>query len=320
MSSHRQAPVEPKRIVVAGSVMVDLLMAPLSRIPRWDENAFVETVHLHVGGLAANAAVCLAHLGAPVDVVARLGDDPFGEMIHERLQTAGVNCQHLGRDACRSTSLAFGFVGEQGQRLFVVSLGANASLSQRDFQRINWKNVGFLHLGGFFHLPGVESELHKLLPRIRRRSVQISLDLAWDPNNRWMEPLRPLLPHLDFIFPNEKQTQRLTGQRVVRQGAQILREAGVRAVIVKLGARGCYVDGDAWQGFVSAFPVQVVDTTGAGDNFDAAFLYGLQTGWNLQTCARFASVVAAASTRAYGAAAALPSRAEAERWMKEFYE
>lgn len=99
----------------------------------------------------------------------------------------------------------------------------------------------------------------------------------------------------------------------------MLRRAGARTVVVKLGARGCYVDGDEWKGVVPAFPVRAIDTTGAGDVFDAAFLYGWRAGWDLQTCARFANVMAAASTRAYGATAALPTGTTALRWMKKFY-
>ena len=299
--------------------MVDLLIAPVAHIPRWDENVFIENVHLRVGGLAANAAVCLTRLGAPVDLMACVGDDRFGDMIRRQLREAGINCDHLRRDSHRSTSMAFGFVNERGQRLFVVSLGANASFTKRDFQHMNWKNVSFLHVGGFFHLPGVEHDLPALLRLLQRRGVQTSLDLAWDPQNRWLRPLRPLLPHLDFIFPNHKQVQRLTNERDVRRGARVLRGAGVATVVVKLGARGCYLDSDTWKGFVPPFPVRVRDTTGAGDNFDAAFLYGLRQDWDLETCARFANVVAAASTRAYGAAAALPSRATAVQWMKRFY-
>lgn len=308
-----------KTIVVAGSVMLDLLIAPLAHIPRWDENVFVRNIRFRLGGLAANAAVCLSRLGVPVDLLACVGADSLGDMLREQLKQAGVNCRYLRRDPTYATSLAFGFVGEHGQRLFVVSQGANARLRKRDFQRVSWKDCGLLHLGGFFHLPGLEPHLPALLSSLRRRGIQTSLDLAWDPQNRWLRPLRPVLRHLDFIFPNDKQVQRLTKERDVRRGAAALRAGGVRNVVVKLGARGCYLDADNWKGFVPAFPVRVRDTTGAGDNFDAAFLYGLRNEWGLETCARFANVVAAASTRAYGAAAALPSPGTAVKWMKSFY-
>jgi len=319
MCPRRQFGDSERRFVVAGSVMLDLLIAPLARIPRWDENVFVEDVHLCAGGLAANTAVCLAHLGATVDLVACVGDDPFGELLSVRLQHAGLNDLCLRRAKSRSTSLSFGFVGGRGQRFFVVSRGANESLTLHDLHTVPWDKVAFLHVGGFFHLPGVEKDLPALLSSVRRYGVQTSLDLAWDPENRWLQLLDPLLAHLDFIFPNYKQLQRLTGMRGVRQGARALRSRGVRAVIVKLGGEGCYGDTETWNDFVPAFPVTVRDTSGAGDNFNAAFLYGVDRGWELETCARFANVVAAASTRDYGAATALPSRGTAMRWMKRFY-
>ncbi len=299
--------------------MLDFLVAPLSRIPHWDESAFVENVHLSVGGLAANTALCLAHLGAPVDLLACLGRDPFAELARQQLQAFGINSRYIRRDPRHSTSLAFGFVGDKGRRFFIVSRGANASLCKRDFQRIKWRSVSILHLGGYFHLPGVEPDLPLLFQQLQNKGIQTSLDLAWDPEGRWLRPMLPLLPNLDLIFPNQKQLQRLTEERSVRRGAQVLRKRGVKGVVVKLGARGCYVDSNDWQGFVPPFDVTVRDTTGAGDNFDAGFLYGLRAGWSLMVCARFANVVAAASTRAYGAAASLPSRAVAVRWMRDFY-
>lgn len=314
---HRAAAA--RRFVVAGSVMLDLLIGPVARIPRWDENTFVEDIHARIGGLAANAAVCLARLGASVGLVGCVGDDPIGDKLRAWLQRAGVNVRYLRRVRRRTTSLSFGFVGGSGQRFFVVSRGANEALVQRDFQRIAWRNVALLHLGGFFHLPGVEADLPALLSSLRRHGVQTSLDLAWDPEGRWLQHLSPLLAHLDFIFPNGRQLQQLTKERDVRRGARALRAQGVRGVVVKLGAEGCYGDTETWNGFVPAFPVSVRDTSGAGDNFDAAFLYGVEKSWHLETCARFANVMAAASTRAYGAAAALPSRVTAMRWMKRFY-
>ncbi len=307
------------RVVVAGSVMLDWLIAPLARIPRWDENIFVEKVLLHVGGLAANTAIGLAHLKVPVDLCACIGNDAHGELIVHHLQRAGVDCRHIRRSTRHPTSLSFGFVDEKGRRFFIVSLGANAHLQKRDIECIDWSGVQFFHLGGFFHLPRLEPALPTLLSALRRRGIRISLDLAWDPHDRWMRSLRFLLPHVDVFFPNEKQTQRLTGMRSVRQGARKLRREGVRTVVVKRGARGCYVDSDEWRGGVPAFPVRVVDTTGAGDVFDAAFLYGWRAGWDFQTCARFANVMAAASTRTYGATTALPARATALRWVKTFY-
>jgi len=312
--------LEKRRVIlVAGSVMVDLLVASLPRIPHWDENAFVDKVTTHLGGLAANTAICLARLGAPVRIVSRIGNDPLGEFARHHLEQAGVDCRSLRVDPRLPTSMALGFVGPQGKRFFVVSRGANAALSLRDFTAKGRRDVSHFHLGGFFHLPKLEPELATLLAAFRRRRIWVSLDLAWNPKGSWRKPIEKVLPHLDAIFPNRKQAIRLTGATRVPEAARRLRQYGVGSVLIKLAEKGCYLDTDSWRGYVAPFPVQVVDTTGAGDNFAAAYLDGMRSGWPPVECARFANVVAAASTRAYGASAALPSKAAALRWMHQAY-
>jgi len=127
---------------------------------------------------------------------------------------------------------------------------------------------------------------------------------------RWRTLLEPALAWTDIIFPNREEGKQLTGQSEPEAIAKHLLQAGVKTVVVKLGAGGCYVESDD-EAFVSpGFPVQAIDTTGAGDCFAAGFLASLCRGRSLQESARFANAAGALATLSLGGADSAPTRAK----------
>jgi len=114
-------------------------------------------------------------------------------------------------------------------------------------------------------------------------------------------------------LPSQKELELLTRTASYKDGAQILVEKGVRIVAVKMGGKGCYVTNGAESHLIRAFKVQIVDTTGAGDAFDAGFLYGLLNGKNLQRCGTLGNFVASRCITAMGARNGLPKLADLKK-------
>jgi sugar/nucleoside kinase (ribokinase family) len=151
----------------------------------------------------------------------------------------------------------------------------------------------------------LRSQCGNVMRRAKEAGLTTSIDTGWDSLGRWIEDLGPALPYTDILFANAAEAEMLGG-------AKDLRDHGVRDVIVKAGADGCFVNGER----VPAFSVEAVDSTGAGDCFAGAFLAGMHRGLSFTECARLANAVGAMNTEHLGATAGVRGYEETLAWMK----
>jgi len=161
-----------------------------------------------------------------------------------------------------------------------------------------------LHIGSLLALPSLEAGLPELFAQVRSQGGWTTFDVTWDRRGRWLEALRPVLPHTSVFLPSEMEARELTGREEPLDMARFLKDQGPEAVVVKLGERGCLWLDEQGYGFVPARPGPVVDTTGAGDSFVAGFLSGRLAGLSLADCCRRAVEVAALCVSGLGADAA----------------
>jgi sugar/nucleoside kinase (ribokinase family) len=175
--------------------------------------------------------------------------------------------------------------------------------------------LGHLHVSSFFFQEGLRPGVPELFARARRLGLTTSLDTGFDPSERWDGGLRKALAETDLFFPNEVELEALTGCKDPRSGLRAL--GGGRALVVaKLGERGAMtLDGGSVLE-VPAYRVEPVDTTGAGDSFNAGFLHLWLQGAALADCLRLGAACGALSTRALGGTAAQPTLAEAEALVR----
>ncbi len=165
--------------------------------------------------------------------------------------------------------------------------------------------------------PLMRDYLESTLKRARELGCLTSINICWDVQGRWLKLLQPALAYTDFIFPNREEGRQLTGQEEPAPIAAHLRALGVKTVIVKLGAAGCYVE-SAEGAFTSpGFPVCPIDTTGAGDCFAAGFLAAICRGQSLQQAAHYANASGALATLGLGGADSAPTSAELEDFLQK---
>jgi sugar/nucleoside kinase (ribokinase family) len=150
----------------------------------------------------------------------------------------------------------------------------------------------------------------------RRLGFLTSLNPCWDSHGRWLPLIEPALEHVDYFYPNQDEGRELTGETEPAAIARRLRRAGVKTVIVKQGAAGCYVDSPEGAFFSAGFPVRALDTTGAGDCFAAAFLAALLRGNSLPQAVRFANAAGALSTLGLGGGDSAPTLAQVEEFLR----
>jgi sugar/nucleoside kinase (ribokinase family) len=304
-----------KGVLCSGNLVYDLLVRPVDQMV-WGTTTWVESVEQDVGGNGANTSYALARLGVPVRLIGLVGADSFGEVLVSRLQEVGVDTSHIGRCA-NPTAVTVALVNSKGERLFLHRAGSSSqALSEPvDFTAPLIGELTHYHLANFCALPRMRPHAPEFLRRAREARLTTSLDTGWDSQGRWMKDLGPCLPYTDLLFANEDEARMLSDGRVAEEAARFLVRQGAGCAIIKLGGRGCFVYSREFQIHSPAFPVNVLDTTGAGDCFAGGLLAALYRGKSLAEAARFANAVAGLSVQRLGAVGGLRSYEETVAWM-----
>jgi ribokinase len=304
-----------KPIVVVGSINLDLVVGA-DRIPQVGETIIGNSFHSYYGGKGANQAVAAAKLGSPVAMVGNVGDDPFGTQLRAGLENAGVDTTYVNTVEGAS-GIALITTGLGGENNIVVVPGANGHLTPKLLE----KAAPLLARAGFL-LAQLEIPLETvdyLAQFAGRHDIPLMLDPA--PAHELSETL---LRNLCWITPNETETQELlkieienTDQDYAAAADRLL-ACGAKNVLLKLGSRGCVIaQGNSPKEYVPAFSMNAVDTTGAGDAFNAGFAVALMRGSTVARSAVFASAVAAISVTRPGAQSSMPSGPEVEAFLKK---
>jgi ribokinase len=304
---------KPPPVCVVGSANIDLTFRT-PRLPEAGETVKARDVHLGCGGKGANQAVMAALLGARVRMVARVGNDPFGQQLVDNLSSFGVNTDHVGQDAALPTGMASIIVDDGARNCIAVSPGANEGLTP-DVVR---SAAGAIREARVL-LCQLETPVEATVEAFRiARAGGVRTVLTPAP----AQPLpEELLELTDLCVPNETEASLLSGVDTstvqgASEAARILRQRGPRAVIVTLGSRGCLLaEGTEIQCF-PARAVRAVDPTGAGDAFVGAIAATLAAGGTLADALPRASAAAALSVTRSGAQASYPSREEVDSFLR----
>jgi ribokinase len=299
--------VSHPRILVVGSANVDYTVA-LSRLPQPGETVTGGTLLVNHGGKGANQAVAARRLGAEVRLIARVGDDAPGREIREALAGEGIDVAAVSTTEAAATGTALIVVDAEGRNQIAVAPGANRHLDVDAVERrrsdFEWADAVVCQLET--PLPTVAWTL----ARARAGSVLTILNPAPVPDT----PI-DVWRFVDYLTPNAGEAARLTGVPVTdsasaEEAARALRGQGVRAVVVTLGAEGARYLGERESFHVPGFEVTAVDTTAAGDTFNAALAVALAERTSLAGALRFANAAAALACTRRGAQPSLPRRAE----------
>ena len=291
------------RVLVAGDANLDLVLRGDVR-PRFGQaEQFLTNAELVLGSSAGICASGLARLGMDVGLVARVGDDFFGTHTRGLLAAAGVDVAEL-RTMAGPTGLSVILSGAEDRSILTLP-GAMATLTVADVRdAVARTGATHLHVASFFLIPDFARSLPGLLADLRRDGVTTSLDPNWDPAERWAG-VAECLPHLDILLPNAAEAAELAAAIQGRRAPDPVAAARVLAlsgptVVVKDGAAGGFVVAGEQLVRAPGLPVEVVDTTGAGDSFDAGFLAARLDGADLAESLAWATAAGSLSTTGAG--------------------
>ena len=309
-------------LLVIGEINPDLILRGCDVQPVFGQaEVLVDTATLTIGASSAIMACGAARLGLRTALIGLVGDDQFGHFMLAAMAERGVDVSCCILDPGLHTGLSV-ILSQPHDRAILTYLGAISALRTEQVDRGMLRRARHLHVGSYYLLDALRPGLPALYAEAHALGLTTSLDTNWDPSERWESGLSDLLPHCDVFLPNEAEARHIARRETLPEALEAL-VALVPTVAVKLGVQGGLArasnlakvgkPSQGWAGSARApaLPVDVVDTTGAGDSFDAGFLYGYLNRWSLERTLRLACACGSLSTRAAGGTAGQPTLDEA---------
>jgi sugar/nucleoside kinase (ribokinase family) len=300
-------------VLVLGEINPDVIVRGADPQPQFGQvERLVDTIDLVVGSSSAIFACGAARLGLRIAFVGVVGDDAMGRFMLDAMRTCGVDVSACRVDETVPTGASVILVGD-ADRAILTAAGTVPLLRDADVPAALLDRARHLHVGSMFLLDALRPRLAERFTAARRAGISTSLDCNWDPRGTWDGGLRQILGQTDIFLPNSAEAKRITGRDAVEDAALALAAAGPRVVAVKCGADGALsAEQDGTITRVPAIAVDVVDTTGAGDSFDAGFLAAWLAGRPIRDCLVVGVACGSLSARGIGGTVAQPTLAEAE--------
>ncbi len=310
------SPAEPLDVLVLGELNPDLVLTGDDLTPRFGQvESLVSGSTLTLGSSGAIFAAGCARLGLRTAIAGLVGEDIFGGFVRDRLRDFGVETSGIVTDRAVATGLTV-ILNRGEDRAILTHLGAMAQMTAAQVDTDLLARTRHVHVTSYFLQRALQPGLPGLLEQARRTGATVSMDTNWDPDERWSDGLREALRHVDVFLPNEAEALAITGASSVGGAAEQLGRT-VPEVAVKLGARGAEAWHHGTRHRAAAIAVDVRDTTGAGDSFDAGYVHGLLAGLSVDERLRQACACGALSTRGIGGVAAQPTVDEVASALRE---
>ncbi len=290
-------------VIGFGALNVDTLLK-VDKIAGAEEESFIHDYAEACGGSAANTIVALARLGCKVGFIGKIADDHEGKLQVDCFQKEGVDTDGIIHSPKGKSGVCLGFVDKKGARALYINPGVNDNIEFREIQAPYITDTQFLHMSSFVGEKSFRAQ--KKLMSFLPDNVKISFDPGSLYAQKGLSAIEPIIQNSFVMMPNSVELELITGETDIPKGAAMLIDMGVQIVAVKLGDKGCYVTNGEEKKTIPPFKVQAVDTTGAGDAFNAGFLYGLTHNRTLAECGRLGNFVASRSVMKMGARDGLP--------------
>lgn len=284
-------------LLVIGEINPDLILTG-NVVPEFGQvEKIVDSATLNIGSSSVIFAVAAAKLGLKVRFFGLCGKDAFGDFMLGRMAEQNIDVSQIQASENFVTGLSV-HLDTGKDRAILTDLGCMAKLQVEDIPQELLENSRHLHVASYFLQAGLRPGLGKLFQAAHQKGLTTSLDTNWDPDQQWVG-VKEILPFTDIFLPNENEALSLSRENSVESAARALAEiAGT--VAVKLGGQGALAVRNAELVSTPALAVKVVDTVGAGDTFDAGFVFGFLQDWPLQKTLQFAAACGSLSVRGKG--------------------
>ena len=305
-------------VVVIGELNVDLILNKTDVFPEIGKEILARQMNLVLGSSSAIFASNLSCLGAKVAFIGKTGADLFGDFVISSLHSKTVDTTGIVRDRSCSTGATV-VVNFNEDRAMITHPGAMETFSGNE---VNWEIIRqsrHLHISSYFIQTSLQKNIGDIFRKAKQLGLTTSFDPQWDPAENWKIDLDQILPDIDLFFPKEAEILKITRSSTVEDALQKIKPAA-GIIVIKQGNRGSTIVQDGKAHLLPAFlNKEVVDAIGAGDSFNAGFVYRFLQDKPLEYCHRFGNMIAAVSTTAAGGTGAFSGRQEVFTVLKEKY-
>lgn len=292
-------------IIGWGALNIDRL-CQVNEFAPTDGETFIYNETKSCGGSASNTIIGMAKLGLNTGYIGKIGTDSNGKMMKNYLESNNVNTDHL-IESEGETGEVIGFVDDEGNRKLYVTPKINDKISNKDIKRDYLLNTKVLHLTSFVGLnpedPSINTQF-ELLDELDSK-IKISFDPGMLYVNKGKEFMDKLISYTDILLINETELLLATGETEFKKAVEQVAPK-VEILVVKRSTKGSFIKKQDEEYNIKIFEVNAVDTTGAGDAYNAGFLYGYINGYSLEESGIIGSYIAAQSTTQTGATEAIP--------------
>ena len=295
-------------VLVAGEINPDLILSG-NVVPEFNQvEKLVDSATLAIGSSSAIFACGAARLGLKVAFIGVCGDDVFGRFMLDEMQKRNVDVKDVIVSSDEQTGLSL-ILNTQTDRAILTHLGLIPALRASDISDMLLRQSRHLHVASYFLQTALQQDLPGLFHRAHSFGLTTSLDTNYDPSEKWLG-FDELLSTTDIFLPNKIEALSITRSDDIESAAEQLANKS-RLVVIKLGPEGALASYHKEIIRVESIPVKVVDTVGAGDSFDAGFMYGYLNDWVLQKSLQLACICGALSTQQAGGTDGQPTLGEA---------
>jgi sugar/nucleoside kinase (ribokinase family) len=304
--------------LVIGELNVDMILNSIAGLPEIGKEILAGQMTLTLGSSSAIFASNLSALGAQVAFLGKIGKDIFGQLTLDSLQSKKVDTGFIIRDPQVNTGATVALNYEQ-DRAMITHPGAMEHLTLGEIHEEVFRAARHLHFSSYFLQPGLKPDLAKLLRTAKNAGMTTSVDMQWDPAERWDFDYQDVLPLVDVFLPNEQELLHLTAETSLEAG--LLKLAPFANIVaVKMGRAGslCWDHGQITR--VGAFVSPVfVDAIGAGDSFNAGYIFKFLKQAKPSDCQRFANLMGALNTTAAGGTGAFTDYLQIMQAVKNIF-
>ena len=295
---------------IIGTGILDILARPVNASVFQTGSLPAQNISLTFGGDALNESLILSRLGKKVQLISTTGTDDAGHMVIEHCQKNGISTDHIKQSPDYPTGTNIVLVDEKGERSFITCPASSLrKLSMSHIDTSLFADAPILCFASIFVFPLLGTpELTEIFRKAKESGCLVCADMTKCKNQETLDDLSDALPYVDYIFPNYEEARmvsRLTDPDAI---ADAFLSHGAGHIVIKLGGKGCLIKTKEERHLIPAFPyASCIDTTGAGDNFAAGFLYALSEGMPLPECGCFANAAASIAIESVGAATGVQS-------------
>jgi len=302
-------------IAVVGELNVDLVLTGLPSLPAHKELRLAKDMRFTLGSSSAIFACNAARLGARVGFVGKAGDDEFGDFMVRGLKERGVDTSQIIRDAGGRTGICVSMsFPEDYSMVSFPGIRETFCLEEVNFDYV--RTARHLHMSSFYIQPALRPGYPQLFRRAKEAGMSTSFDPDQDPSGNWNGGMHDTLQNVDLFFPNEQEATGIAGTTEMDPALALLRKLA-KTTIVKRGRAGVLIAAGENTWSVPAFEIRPLDTTGAGDSFNAGFVYQFLQGASLGECTIWGNACGALSTQVLGGTAGFPILEEVRRFLSE---